>query len=109
MKRVISVLLILVAVSAAGQAQSQARRGDVEGTWSARVRTSDRADGSRVPQLQLQMNVDTDDGRNWNNWRRSRWCAASGCSCTGTTIRNIASRLRQTWHAIRRSDATSRD
>src|SRR5688572_28951673 len=72
MKHVFTALLILVAVSAAGQAQSQTRRGDIEGTWSARVRESERPDGNRVPQLQLQMNVDSrDDGRNWSNWGQS--------------------------------------
>jgi hypothetical protein len=71
MKQIVSALLIVVAVSAAGQAQSQTRRADIEGTWSARVRSSDRPDTGRAPQLQLQMNVDTDDGRNWNNWGQS--------------------------------------
>lgn len=72
MKHVLSVFLVLAAVSAAGQAQSQSRRGDVDGTWSARVRESERADGNRIRQLQLQMNVDTgDDGRNWSNWGQS--------------------------------------
>ena len=71
MKHVLTALLILVAVSAAGQAQSQTRRADVEGTWSARVRESERPDGNRVAQLQLQMNVDGEDGRNWSNWGQS--------------------------------------
>jgi len=47
--------------------------------------------------------------RNWSNWRRSRWCAGSGCSCTGTTIRNIALRRPRIWRAIRRCGAISRD
>ena len=47
-------------------------------------------------------------GRSSMRWRAIRWCAASGCSCTGTTIRSIASRRCPIWRAIRRSSATSR-
>src|SRR5687768_2410226 len=79
MKRMFTVVALAaaaVSVSAADWVvvtdQQQQRRADIEGTWSARVRTSERSDGSRVPQLQLQMNIDDDRGRdNWSNWGQS--------------------------------------
>ena len=42
-------------------------------------------------------------GRNWSDWRYSRWCAASGCSCTGTTIRKYRFASAPDLAAIRRS------
>ncbi|MDQ3068450.1 MAG: hypothetical protein M3R55_01820 [Acidobacteriota bacterium] len=77
MKRVCTVLAVLAAVASLTAAEwvnvdQQPRNADVEGTWSARVRISEKADGQRLPQLQLQMNVDDErSGRNWNNWGQS--------------------------------------
>lgn len=83
MKRVLTAALVAAAVVSASAAEwvinddvvagseqaSQAASADVEGTWSGRVRTQEKADGTREPRLQLQMNLD--DDRNWSNWGQS--------------------------------------
>ncbi|MEX2270351.1 MAG: hypothetical protein WD690_02690 [Vicinamibacterales bacterium] len=80
MKRVFTAVIVAAAVASASAAewvvargpQQAAPRADIEGTWSARVRVPEKADGQRVPQLQLQMMIDDDEGgRNRGNWGQS--------------------------------------
>lgn len=69
--KILSVGLFLLAWALPIETVSQqSPRGQVEGTWSARVYVSERA-VSDPERLQLQINLDDENGRNGNNWGQS--------------------------------------
>ena len=68
-----SIFLGLMVLAAAMPADvvTQNTRADVEGTWSARLYTKDKAGAPLEARLQLQMNIDDDRDRDWSNWGQS--------------------------------------
>lgn len=63
--------LFLLAWAVPGEAvRIQTASSDIEGTWSGRVYVSERA-ASDPERLQLQINLDEDRTRGWNNWGQS--------------------------------------
>lgn len=70
MKQILFGALLLAAVMPVEQAATQNARGDIEGTWSARLQTTTRGGAEIAPALQMQMDTDSGNG-GWSNWGQS--------------------------------------